>query len=177
MRRESGNPAARTNAGVRASVAGPSGGVSAEIVDEVGQDQSFLDVHAALHNAVATGWPRSVGAGWMPSVPRIVFTTGSALYVLAYLGFAIGGHGLPLLIGSFAPAGAGIGLAETAESALVARMLPDRLRGSGFGLFGGVEAAGDLPASAVVGLVYTAFSPLVGFGYGAGWMVPAAVVA
>lgn len=56
-------------------------------------------------------------------------------------------------------------------------MLPDRLRGSGFGLFGGVEAAGDLPASAVVGLVYTAFSPLVGFGYGAGWMVPAAVVA
>lgn len=95
MRRESGNPAARTNAGVRASVAGPSGGVSAEIVDEVGQDQSFLDVHAALHNAVATGWPRSVGAGWMPSVPRIVFTTGSALYVLAYLGFAIGGHGLP----------------------------------------------------------------------------------
>ena len=31
-------------------------------------------------------------------------------------------------------AGAGLGLTDTAESALVARLLPDELRGSGFGL-------------------------------------------
>ncbi|HEX3785832.1 MAG TPA: MFS transporter [Pseudonocardiaceae bacterium] len=127
----------------------------------------------ALHNAVATG-VALLGGRWLDAVgPRIVFATGSALYVVAYLGFAIGGRGFPLLIGSFALAGAGIGLAETAESTLVARMLPDRLRGSGFGVLGGVQAAGDLLASAVVGLLYTAFSPLVGFGYAAGWMIMA----
>lgn len=70
----------------------------------------------------------------------------------------------------FALAGAGIGLAETAESALVARLLPDHVRGSGFGLLGGVQAAGDLLASAVVGLLYAAVSPLVGFAYAGAWM-------
>ena len=72
---------------------------------------------------------------------------------------------------AFALAGTGIGLAETAESALVASLLPDRLRGSGFGLLGGVQSAGDFASSAIVGLLWTAVSPLAGFAYAAAWMV------
>src|SRR6266542_1914760 len=71
----------------------------------------------------------------------------------------------------FCLAGAGIGLAETAESTLVAHLLPDRLRGSGFGLLGGLQSAGDFLSSAVVGVLYAAVSPTAGFAYAAGWMV------
>jgi hypothetical protein len=66
-------------------------------------------------------------------------------------------------------------MAETAESALVAGMLPDHLRGSGFGVLGGVQSAGDLLASTVVGVLYAAVSPQVAFAYAAGWMLLAVV--
>jgi hypothetical protein len=61
-------------------------------------------------------------------------------------------------------------IAETAQSALVARILPDSLRGSGFGLLGGVQAFGDFASSAIVGLLWVAVSPTAGFVYAAAWM-------
>lgn len=92
------------------------------------------------------------------------------LYVLAYAGFAYGPHNWWGLLIAFTLAGSGIGLAETAESTLVARILPDRLRGSGFGLLGAVQAVGDFVSTAVVGLLYVAISPAAGFAYAAAWM-------
>jgi MFS family permease len=79
------------------------------------------------------------------------------------------------LLVAFSLAGSGIGLAETAESALVAALLPDELRGAGFGLLGGVQSAGGLLASTAVGLIYAAVSPRAGFAYAAGWMLLAAL--
>jgi dipeptide/tripeptide permease len=93
------------------------------------------------------------------------------LYLIAYGGFALGPHGWPLLLIAFGFAGSGIGLAEAAESTLVAQMLPDELRGSGFGVLGAVQSVGDFASSAVVGLLYAAVSPAVGFGYAAAWML------
>lgn len=129
----------------------------------------------ALHNVVAA--LVAVGGGhWLDkSGPRLVFAAGAAAYVLAYLGFAAPWHSPALLAVFFALAGAGIGLAETAESTLVARMLPDELRGSGFGLLGGVQSVGDLLASAIVGILYATVSPTVGFAYAAGLMVLAVI--
>jgi hypothetical protein len=72
-------------------------------------------------------------------------------------------------------AGSGIGLAETAQSALVARLLPDSLRGSGFGLFGRMPALGDFASSAIVGLLWVAVSPEAGFIYAAALMVASPV--
>lgn len=46
------------------------------------------------------------------------------LYVLAYAGFAYGPHNWWGLLIAFTLAGSGIGLPETAESTLVARILP-----------------------------------------------------
>jgi hypothetical protein len=76
-----------------------------------------------------------------------------------------------MLLIAFTLAGSGIGLAETSESALVASMLPEHLRGSGFGLLGGIQSAGAFASSAAVGLLYTIASPTVGFAYAAGWML------
>jgi MFS family permease len=75
-----------------------------------------------------------------------------------------------LLLVFFALAGAGMGLTDTAESALVARLLPDELRGSGFGLLGGVQSLGDFVSSAAVGLVWTLVSPGAAFVLAAAWM-------
>jgi MFS family permease len=113
-----------------------------------------------------------VGGTWIDRWgPRPVFAAGAAAYVLAYGGFAFPIHHWLLLAGCFCLAGAGIGLAETAESTLVAQLLPDRLRGSGFGLLGGLQSAGDFMSSAIVGLLYVAVAPTVGFAYAAVWMV------
>jgi hypothetical protein len=67
------------------------------------------------------------------------------------------------------------GLTETAESTLVARALPDELRGSGFGMLGAIQAAGAFASSAVVGLLYVVASPVIGFAHAAAWMAVAVV--
>jgi MFS family permease len=112
------------------------------------------------------------GGHWLDRTgPRLVFASGGVLYVAAYALLALPFHAWPVLAVAFLLAGSGIGLAETAESALVARLLPDRLRGSGFGVLGGVQSLGDFASSAVVGLLWATVSPSVAFIYAAGWMV------
>ncbi len=112
------------------------------------------------------------GGHWIDRAgPRFVFASGAGLYVASYLIFALTSGGWPLLVIAFLLAGSGIGLAETAESALVARLLPDHMRGSGFGLLGGVQSFGDFASSAAVGLLWSAVSPTTGFLYAAGWML------
>lgn len=129
----------------------------------------------AGHNLTASIVALAGGAWVDRRGPRLVFAAGAAAYVLAYSGFAFPIHHWLLLAGSFCLAGAGIGLAEPAESTLVARLLPDRLRGSGFGLLGGLQSAGDFLSSTIVGLLYVAVAPTAGFTYAAAWMVLAVV--
>lgn len=112
-----------------------------------------------------------LGGHWLDRAnARVVFATGAGLYLLAYLGFSIDQHSPVAVLVAFALAGSGIGLAETAESTLFARLLPDHLRGSGYGVLGATQAVGDLTSSAVVGILYALVSPTVGFAYAAAWM-------
>ncbi|MGC2192616.1 MAG: MFS transporter [Candidatus Dormiibacterota bacterium] len=129
----------------------------------------------AGHNAFGAGVAYA-GGHWVDRRgPRVVFAAGAVLYVVAYGMFAVNwGSWLPILI-AFCLAGSGIGLAQTAESALVGSLLPEHLRGSGFGLLGGVQAGGDLAASVIVGVLYATVSPTVAFTYAASWMVLAAL--
>lgn len=129
----------------------------------------------AGHNVVATFASLLAGRWYDRAGPRVVFATGAAIYVIAYGAFSVGAHSAITVVLAFAAAGAGIGLAEPTESALVAQLLPDRLRGSGFGLLGAVQAAGDVVATVVAGLLYTLLSPAVAFGYAAVWMLSATI--
>jgi len=127
----------------------------------------------AGHNAVGAV-VALLGGRWIDAAsPRQAFAAGAALYLAAYAGFASPVHSWPLLAVFFCLAGAGIGLAETAESTLVAQLLPGALRGSGFGVLGGLQSAGDFLSSAVVGVLYTTVSAAAGFGYAATWMAVA----
>lgn len=131
---------------------------------------SAIIIYAA-HNAFASV-VAIAGGHWVDRAgPRVVFGMGAFIYILAYLGFAASFHSWVWLLGAFILAGTAIGLSETAESTLVARMLPDHLRGSGFGLLGGIQSFGDFASTAVVGLLYTVVSPTAGFIYAAIWMV------
>jgi hypothetical protein len=72
-------------------------------------------------------------------------------------------------------AGVGIGCVETAEHAAVAALAPLELRGSAFGLLAAVQGFGNLAASAIAGLLWTAVSPRVAFAYLVAWTLLALV--
>lgn len=124
----------------------------------------------AAHNLFGAGVAYA-GGHWIDKAgPRAAFFTGALLFALAYLGFALPFHSWSLLLVFFVLAGCGIGLAETAESTLFARAVPEPLHGSGFGLLGAIQSGGALASSAAVGLIWSAFSPSVAFVYAAAWM-------
>jgi MFS family permease len=105
----------------------------------------------------------------------LVLALGVTLFGLAYAGFAAGPTSVLALAPWFIAAGVGIGCVETAEHAAVAALAPVELRGSAFGLLAVVQSFGNLAASAIAGLLWTAISPQVAFGYLAAWMLLALV--
>jgi MFS family permease len=105
----------------------------------------------------------------------LVLALGVGLFGLAYAGFAVGGASVLVLAPWFVAAGVAIGCVETAEHAAVAALAPAELRGSAFGLLAAVQSFGNLAASALAGLLWTAASPRVAFGYLVAWMLVALV--
>ena len=108
--------------------------------------------------------------------PLLVTAAGVAAFLVAYGVFAVSGPAILVLGVAFALAGVGIGCAETAEHAAVAALAPAGLRGSAFGLLATVQAAGNVAASAIAGLLYTVASPTTAFIYLAAWMLLALTV-
>jgi MFS family permease len=100
----------------------------------------------------------------------LVLVLGVGLFGLAYAGFAAGPASVLALAPWFLAAGVAIGCVETAEHAAVAALAPVELRGSAFGLLAAVQSFGNLAASAIAGLLWTAVSPRLAFGYLAAWM-------
>ncbi|MEO8829535.1 MFS transporter [Lapillicoccus sp.] len=129
----------------------------------------------AAHNAAASLSALAGGAIMDRIGPRTVFTAGAAVYVAGYLLFAWEQPAWPVLLTGFLLAGIGIGFAETAQSTVVAQLLPDRLRANGFGVLGLVQSFGDLGATVVAGFLWAAFSASVAFGYAAAWMAASVV--
>lgn len=129
----------------------------------------------AAHNAAATIMSLVGGQLADRIGPRTVFATGAAVYIAAYVILAIGPTAWPMLLLAFLLAGVGIGFAETAESTLVAQQLPDHLRANGFGVLGLTQSVGDLFATVVAGILWSAISPEVAFLYAATWMLASVV--
>ena len=116
------------------------------------------------HRWAAGIWPTA-------SARAVSFAAGAAVYVLGYVVFAWEQHRWPILLIGFVLCGLGIGFAETAESTVVAHLLPEHLRSNGFGVLGLVQSFGDLGATLVTGILWSVFSATVAFLYAAAWMV------
>jgi MFS family permease len=125
----------------------------------------------AGYNVAAT--VSSLGAGRLADMrgPRAALLLGVASFGIAYAGFALAGGAIGLLAALFIAGGIGKGLVETGEHASVARLAPETLRGSAFGLLAAVQSFGNLAASAVAGGIWTLVSPRAAFLYLAAWMV------
>ena len=101
----------------------------------------------------------------------VVLTVGIALFGASYVGFAIGGSTVLALAPAFLLSGVAIGCVETSQNAAVASVAPTDLRGSAFGVFAAIQSFGNLAASAVAGVLWTAVAPMVSFAYLAAWML------
>ena len=103
----------------------------------------------------------------------LVLAGGVSCFLVAYAGFAATGPSVAVLALCFAAAGVAIGCVETAEHAAVARLAPEDLRGSAFGLLAGVQSFGNLVASGVAGALWTLVSPAAGLLFAAALMAVA----
>ncbi len=105
-----------------------------------------------------------------------VLAVGIALFLIAYVGFAVPSPNVLILAGGFVAAGLGIGCVETSQNSAVASLAPTDLRGSAFGLLAAVQSFGNIVASALAGVLWSAFSPTVAFVYLAAWTLLAALL-
>ena len=105
-----------------------------------------------------------------------VLAVGVFFFLLAYIGFAVSVPNVLILAGSFIVAGLAIGCIETSQHASVAALAPVDLRGSAFGLLATVQSFGNIIASGIAGLLWTAFSPSIAFIYLAAWALISCVV-
>jgi inorganic pyrophosphatase len=77
---------------------------------------------------------------------------------------------------SFVIAGLYTAVEEALEGAMTAHYVPRETRGIGYGVLGAVNGVGDLVSSVVVGVVWTAFSPIAAFALSAAMMLIGTVV-
>ena len=98
---------------------------------------------------------------------RSLLAIGYFLTGVVSLGFILNVASLAYLVPLFLMAGIAIAITDALERAVAADLLPENLRGTGYGTLATVNGIGDFASSAIVGLLWTSVSPLAGFGYGA----------
>jgi MFS family permease len=145
-------------------------------------DRSHTDAATAAlwlyvaYNAAATLTSVPAGRHADRTRPRRTLAIGVMAFGFAYAGLTRDAHSWLALTPWFVLAGIGIGCVETAEHAAVAANAPAGIRGSAFGLLAAVQSFGNLAASGVAGVLWTAASPSWAFAYLTGWMVLAAAI-
>jgi MFS family permease len=100
---------------------------------------------------------------------RPVLAVGYGVFALTCLGFVLvpATASIGVLVPLFALAGLALAAEEVLEGTVAAELLPERVRGTGFGALAAVNGVGDPVASVVVGWLWAAVSPAAGFAYAA----------
>jgi MFS family permease len=107
------------------------------------------------------------GGGWSDRVERTkIILLGWAIYALTYVGMGVATHAWQAWA-LFVVYGTYYGLTEPAEKALVKDIAPADARGRAYGLYNFVVGATAVPAGALTGWLWQAWSPLVALGAGA----------
>jgi MFS family permease len=136
-----------------------------KLTDAAGGVQYVPLMWSALHVVKAT--VSVVGGAWSDRIGRrAVIAIGWTIYAAVYAGFAVS-TSLAALLPLFLAYGLYFGFAEGTEKALVADLAPASRRGFAFGIYNAVLGVGQLAASIIFGLLWTAFSPAIAFAFGA----------
>ncbi|TAK32420.1 MAG: MFS transporter [Myxococcaceae bacterium] len=127
-----------------------------------------------LRNVVTTVAAYPVGALGDRAGHRAVLVVGYALgaatALLMALAFARSMTSVPLLAVIFACAGLYVAVQDALEASLTASLVPPEVRGLSYGVLGSVNGVGDFVSSVGVGFLWTAVSPVAGFGAAAALM-------
>ncbi len=83
---------------------------------------------------------------------------------------------LPVLAAVFVFAGIYVATQDALEDALAAELVDEAHHGVGFGTLATVNGLGDFVSSAMVGVLWTMFSPALAFGYATVMFAAGAVV-
>ena len=127
---------------------------------------------------VAASYPIGVLADRVGHLAVLVagYALGGLTAILTALAFWFDIDSIALLAGIFFIAGIYVAVQEALESTVIAEMVrPDTLATS-YGALGAVNGVTKFVSSAAVGVVWTAFSPALGFGLAA-WMMTAGTLA
>jgi MFS family permease len=136
-----------------------------KLTDAAGGVQYVPLMWSALHVVKAT--VSVYGGAWSDRIGRrAVIAVGWIIYAAVYAGFAIS-TSLTALLPLFLAYGLYFGFAEGTEKALVADLAPSSRRGFAFGIYTAVLGLGQLAASILFGLLWTAFGPAFAFAAGA----------
>jgi MFS family permease len=119
----------------------------------------------ALHNIVYAAISYPAGALADRINKRVLLALGYTIGAATALLLAFNVTGLPVLVVVFVLGGAYVGIEETLEDSLAAELLPDLVRGTGFGTMALVNGVGDFISSICVGWLWAAFGARVGFGF------------
>ena len=88
-----------------------------------------------------------------------------ALASLMNLILIVAAPSIATLLPVFILAGAAYALQQSLERAIAADLAPLEVRSTGFGALASANGIGDLVSSAIVGMLWTAVTPPVAFGY------------
>jgi MFS family permease len=129
-----------------------------------------------IHNVfyAALSFPIGVLADKLGKRKILVF--GYLLTGLSSIGFIFSIGNLFYLGLLFVVAGIAIAITDAMERTVAADLLPENLRGTGYGTLATVNGIGDFASSSIVGLLWTTVSPTAGFGYGAALMIVGGVL-
>ena len=142
---------------------------------EVGASQYVVLLYAMM-NAVYALASLPIGILSDKIGKRGILTVGYATFGLTCIGFALVASDLLAVAVLFAAAGLFMAMVDTMERAYAADLIPPELRGTGYGALHTVNGVADLPASVIAGLLWSFFSPLTAFIYGAVLSITAATI-
>jgi MFS family permease len=140
---------------------------------EAGQVAILLYV---IHNVLYAGMAFPIGALADRVGKREVLAGGYALAAVMGIGWIFAVPSAWYLALLFAVGGSFIAAEDTLEGALAADLLPEEIRGTGYGVLATVNGLGDFVSSIVVGLLWTIFAPAAGFAYSVILSVAGAIV-
>jgi MFS family permease len=136
-----------------------------KLTDAAGGVQYIPLMWSALHVVKAT--VSVYGGAWSDRIGRrAVIAIGWMIYAAVYAGFAVS-TSLAALLPLFLVYGLYFGFVEGTEKALIADLAPLSRRGLAFGLYNAVLGLGQLAASVLFGVLWTAFGPATAFATGA----------
>jgi MFS family permease len=98
---------------------------------------------------------------------RGLLAIGYLVGVVSYAGFIFEQPTIPVLVALFGLAGVHDAFQQSLEKSLAAELLPESIRGTGFGVLATANGIGDFVSSIAVGALWSLMSPVAGFLYAA----------